>query len=245
MTEFWGDIEHRLSTTDYQSFWKVTCPFRHFYSDRAFHIRPCKPCTIALWHGEGIFFLGGGNWARAEYHSKLKCLSNSKNLGRLCLAYTKLQGDFTCFNSYLLTLGTLHQQLLERIMDTCWLKVPNILGPRPTTSVSRNSHILVETCKMIWFGVHLLQTLMEPTQEASSSVNGKCTQDSCLETGQKLHFSNLPNQHGTTWAVTSTPLSSVHSAGHPGLKSGLKWHTHEGLQNRFFHVLITEWIKVP
>ncbi len=33
-----------------------------------------------------------------------------KNLGRLWLAYTELQGDFTCYNSYLLTLGTLHSQ---------------------------------------------------------------------------------------------------------------------------------------
>ncbi len=33
-----------------------------------------------------------------------------KNIGRLWLAYTELQGDFTCFNSYLLTLGTLHSQ---------------------------------------------------------------------------------------------------------------------------------------
>ena len=35
-----------------------------------------------------------------------------KNLGRLWLAYTELQGDFTCYNSYLLTLGTLHSQNL-------------------------------------------------------------------------------------------------------------------------------------
>ncbi len=33
-----------------------------------------------------------------------------KNLGRLWLAYTELQGDFTCYNSHLLTLGTLHSQ---------------------------------------------------------------------------------------------------------------------------------------
>ncbi len=33
-----------------------------------------------------------------------------KNLGRLWFAYTELQGDFTCYNSYLLTLGTLHSQ---------------------------------------------------------------------------------------------------------------------------------------
>ncbi len=33
-----------------------------------------------------------------------------KNLGRLWLAYTELQGDFTCYHSYLLTLGTLHSQ---------------------------------------------------------------------------------------------------------------------------------------
>ena len=33
-----------------------------------------------------------------------------KNLGRLWLAYTELQGDFTWKNSYLLTLGTLHSQ---------------------------------------------------------------------------------------------------------------------------------------
>ncbi len=36
--------------------------------------------------------------------------TNPKNLGRLWLAYTELQGDFTCYNSYLLTLGTLHSQ---------------------------------------------------------------------------------------------------------------------------------------
>ncbi len=29
-----------------------------------------------------------------------------KNLGRLWLAYTELQGDFKRYNSYLLTLGT-------------------------------------------------------------------------------------------------------------------------------------------
>ncbi len=34
----------------------------------------------------------------------------SKNLGRLWLAYTELQVGFTCYNSYLLTLGTLHSQ---------------------------------------------------------------------------------------------------------------------------------------
>ena len=32
----------------------------------------------------------------------------AKNLGRLWLAYTEIQGDFTCYNSYPLTLGTLH-----------------------------------------------------------------------------------------------------------------------------------------
>ncbi len=30
------------------------------------------------------------------------------------------------------------------------------------------------------------------------------TEAVCHKTGQKLHFSQLPNQHGTTWAVTST-----------------------------------------
>ncbi len=35
---------------------------------------------------------------------------SQKNLGRLWLAYTELQGDFTCYKSYLLTLGTLHSQ---------------------------------------------------------------------------------------------------------------------------------------
>ncbi len=38
----------------------------------------------------------------------LQVLDIRKNLGRLWLAYTELQGDFTCFYSYLLTLGTLH-----------------------------------------------------------------------------------------------------------------------------------------
>ena len=33
-------------------------------------------------------------------------ISYYKNLGRLWLAYTELQGDFTCYNSCLLTLGT-------------------------------------------------------------------------------------------------------------------------------------------
>ncbi len=33
----------------------------------------------------------------------LSLSSTSKNLGRLWLAYTELQGDFTCCNSYLLT----------------------------------------------------------------------------------------------------------------------------------------------
>ena len=38
-----------------------------------------------------------------------------KNLGRIWLAYTcytELQGDFTCYNSYLLTLSTLESQTL-------------------------------------------------------------------------------------------------------------------------------------
>ena len=33
-----------------------------------------------------------------------------KNLGRLWLAYTERQGDFTCYHSYLLTLGNLQGQ---------------------------------------------------------------------------------------------------------------------------------------
>ena len=33
-----------------------------------------------------------------------------KNLGRLWFAYRELQGAFSCHNSYLLTLGTLHSQ---------------------------------------------------------------------------------------------------------------------------------------
>ncbi len=45
---------------------------------------------------------------------------------------------------------------------------------------------------------------MELTRVASSPVNGKYTGGGCLNTGQKLRFSQLPNQHGTTWAVTST-----------------------------------------
>ena len=32
----------------------------------------------------------------------------TKNLGRLWLAYTEIQGDFTWYNLYLLTPGTLH-----------------------------------------------------------------------------------------------------------------------------------------
>ncbi len=40
-----------------------------------------------------------------------RCLiCDYKNLGRLWLAYTELQGDFTCYKSHLLTLGTLHSQ---------------------------------------------------------------------------------------------------------------------------------------
>ena len=34
----------------------------------------------------------------------------TKNLGRLWLAYAELQIEFTCYNSYQLTLGTLHGQ---------------------------------------------------------------------------------------------------------------------------------------
>ena len=99
--------------------------YRHTYSHLGFHWGPFLSCISALC----LFVL----------------LFHAKNLGRLWLAYTELQGDFTCFNSYLLTLGTLysqnfipvsnkdlgllwHQQLLERIMGTYWLKVPNILS---------------------------------------------------------------------------------------------------------------------
>ena len=46
--------------------------------------------------------------------------------------------------------------------------------------------------------------LMELTQVATSPANGKYTRDGCLKTGQKLRFSQLPNQHGTISAVTST-----------------------------------------
>ncbi len=59
--------------------------------------------------------------------------SNVKNLGRLWLAYSEVQGDFTCYNSYLLTLGTKdmgmlwHHQLMERIMGSYQLEVPFIL----------------------------------------------------------------------------------------------------------------------
>ncbi len=45
---------------------------------------------------------------------------SNKNLGRLWLAYTELEGDFTCYNSYLLTLGTFHSQnctVLHRIKE--------------------------------------------------------------------------------------------------------------------------------
>ena len=34
----------------------------------------------------------------------------TKNLGRLWVANTEIQDDFTCYNSYLLTLCTLHSQ---------------------------------------------------------------------------------------------------------------------------------------
>ncbi len=34
--------------------------------------------------------------------------AHAKNLGRLWLAYTEFQADFTCYNSYLLTLCALH-----------------------------------------------------------------------------------------------------------------------------------------
>ncbi len=45
---------------------------------------------------------------------------------------------------------------------------------------------------------------MELTQVESSPVNGNYNRGGCLNTCQKLHFSQLPNQHGTTWTVTST-----------------------------------------
>ncbi len=59
--------------------------------------------------GEALIIYGVGqkrekNWRLLEKEKK------SKNLGRLWLAYTELLGDFTCCNSYLLTLGTLHSQ---------------------------------------------------------------------------------------------------------------------------------------
>ena len=43
----------------------------------------------------------------ATMHS---CTPSTKNLGRLWLAYTEVQVDFTCYNSYLLTLATLQGQ---------------------------------------------------------------------------------------------------------------------------------------
>ncbi len=42
------------------------------------------------------------------------------------------------------------------------------------------------------------------TQVISCPVNGEYTRVSGLRTSQKLHLSQLLNQHGTTWAVTST-----------------------------------------
>ena len=47
-----------------------------------------------------------------SYAILLQIASCPKNIGRLWLAYTELQGDFTCYNSYLLTLGTLHSQMI-------------------------------------------------------------------------------------------------------------------------------------
>ncbi len=81
--------------------------------------------------------------------------------------------------------------------------------------------------------------LMELTQVASSPVNGKYTWGRCLKTGQKLHFSQLPNQHGTTWAVTSTAQWAdcfwecrVTSGIYWMIKSLLSWDTIEGSLGR-------------
>ncbi len=56
-------------------------------------------------HGKTVIVTGGRYKELAMQFSHF-----DKNLGRLWLAYTELQGNFTCFNSYLLTLGTLHSQ---------------------------------------------------------------------------------------------------------------------------------------
>ena len=54
---------------------------------------------------------------------------------------------------------------------------------------------------------------MELTQVASSPVNGKDTWGGYLNTSQKLRFNQLPNQHGTTWAVTSELIASESEEG--------------------------------
>ncbi len=66
-------------------------------------------------------------------------------------------------------------------------------------------------CWLSWFSVHWTGCHPSPLFQYSwlvwviySPVNGKITWVSCLRTGQKLHFSQLLNQHGTTSAVTST-----------------------------------------
>ncbi len=61
----------------------------------------CFQCTPL-----GMYYQSIKEDARALYrgvcHTKIL-----KNLGQLWPAYIKLQGDFICYNSYLLTLGTL------------------------------------------------------------------------------------------------------------------------------------------
>ncbi len=53
-------------------------------------------------------------------------------------------------------------------------------------------------CSLDWISSQST-VLMQLTQVTSSPVNGNLTWVSCFRAGQKL-----PNQHGTTWAVTST-----------------------------------------
>ncbi len=78
-----------------------------------------KARTVGPELGKGLLSCVSQNTLRKEslivvvtLGSMLRWIWNSddKNLGRLWLAYTELQGDFTCYNSYLLTLGTLRSQ---------------------------------------------------------------------------------------------------------------------------------------
>ncbi len=81
---------------------------------------------------------------KSLYHfsvSKVELLSkvHSKNLGRFWLAYAELQVEFTCYNSNLLTLVTLHSQtplftgkghrhLLNKVPKILWLDLTQKLN---------------------------------------------------------------------------------------------------------------------